>query len=162
MLAPTDLLPPSASAPLVCLIPRPRTHMLRYHGVMSPSSPMRKRLDGGSWLESGYPFHRCRSLGRTRLRGWPGLVAARTTGGVVEDGGTGVGVLVSLSMLPITQYISQKFPSYTDSFKKRGDPSAKPPKVSHPIHQALHNLRLERNRIQIRNHLRFHSRLLDF
>jgi len=38
-LQPTDFL-----RRLACLIPRPRTHMLRYHGVFSPSSPMRKRL----------------------------------------------------------------------------------------------------------------------
>ena len=38
-LQPTDFL-----RRLACLIPPPRTHQLRYHGVFSPSSPMRKRL----------------------------------------------------------------------------------------------------------------------
>jgi hypothetical protein len=38
-LKPTDFL-----RRLACLIPPPRTHQLRYHGVFSPSSPRRKRL----------------------------------------------------------------------------------------------------------------------
>jgi len=38
-LQPTDFL-----RRLACLIPPPRTHQLRYHGVFSPSSPLRNRL----------------------------------------------------------------------------------------------------------------------
>lgn len=38
-LQPTDFL-----RRLACLIPPPRTHQLRYHGVFSPSSPLRRRL----------------------------------------------------------------------------------------------------------------------
>ena len=38
-LQPTDFL-----RRLACLIPPPRTHLIRYHGVFSPSSPLRNRL----------------------------------------------------------------------------------------------------------------------
>ena len=38
-LQPTDFL-----RRLACLIPPPRTHQIRYHGVFSPSSPLRNRL----------------------------------------------------------------------------------------------------------------------